>query len=75
MRSLLFFGLMATSLFCLTADAVAQRSAKKDADFVLASPAVGEEIPEVSVYLPDGSPFSTSQLRGHYTVLVFGCLT
>lgn len=38
-------------------------------------PAVGDPLPDVSVYDADGKPFETSQLRGHYSVLVFGCLT
>ena len=39
------------------------------------SPGIGESIPEVTVYTADGKKFSTSQLKGSYTVLVFGCLT
>lgn len=38
-------------------------------------PAVGSSLPEVSVYDETGRPFSTKQLRGKDTVLVFGCLT
>ena len=43
--------------------------------FKRASPGIGEPIPEVTVYTADGKEFSTSQLKGSYTVLVFGCLT
>jgi len=43
--------------------------------FKRASPGIGEPIPEVTVYTVDGKEFSTSQLKGSYTVLVFGCLT
>ena len=43
--------------------------------FKRASPGIGESIPEVTVYTADGKKFSTSQLKGSYTVLVFGCLT
>ena len=43
--------------------------------FQRASPGIGEPIPEVTVYTADGKEFSTSQLKGSYTVLVFGCLT
>ena len=39
------------------------------------APGVGDSMPDVQVYLPDGTPFSTSELKGNYTVLVFGCLT
>ena len=38
-------------------------------------PAVGTMVPEVSLFDENGQPFSTDQLRGKYTVLVFGCLT
>ena len=43
--------------------------------FNRSSPGIGESIPEVTVYTADGKKFSTSQLKGSYTVLVFGCLT
>jgi cytochrome oxidase Cu insertion factor (SCO1/SenC/PrrC family) len=39
------------------------------------APSIGEALPEVQLYLADGTPFSTSQLKGSYSVLVFGCLT
>jgi cytochrome oxidase Cu insertion factor (SCO1/SenC/PrrC family) len=47
----------------------------KDADFAKAKPAVGDTLPDLTVYSPDGKEVKTSELRGHYTVLVFGCLT
>jgi cytochrome oxidase Cu insertion factor (SCO1/SenC/PrrC family) len=59
----------------LPAQASAQRSKKKDQDFIKTAPVVGDSLPVVEVHTPDGKPFSTSELRGHYTVLVFGCLT
>lgn len=43
--------------------------------FSRSAPGIGESIPEVTVYTADGKKFSTSQLKGSYTVLVFGCLT
>jgi len=43
--------------------------------FQRSSPGIGDSIPEVTVYTADGKKFSTSQLKGSYTVLVFGCLT
>ena len=43
--------------------------------FQRSSPGIGEALPEVTVYTADGKKFSTSQLKGSYTVLVFGCLT
>ena len=39
------------------------------------APGIGDSLPVVKVYLADGTPFSTSQLKGSYSVLVFGCLT
>lgn len=38
-------------------------------------PAVGAALPEVTLRDDRGEEFSTAKLRGHYTVLVFGCLT
>ena len=38
-------------------------------------PEMGATLPDVSVYDEQGQKFSTSSLRGRYTVLVFGCLT
>lgn len=38
-------------------------------------PSGGDLLPSVRVYDEAGQPFSTDQLRGQYTVLVFGCLT
>ena len=38
-------------------------------------PKPGTMLPDVSVYDEQGKRFSTSSLRGSYTVLVFGCLT
>ena len=58
-----------------SAEAHAQRNLKKDAEFVTTSPAAGDPVPEVTVFTPDGREFNTSELRGHYTVLTFGCLT
>ena len=36
---------------------------------------VGMTLPDVSAYDADGNELRMSELRGHYTVLVFGCLT
>ena len=38
-------------------------------------PQVGSDLPVVQVNKENGQVFSTSQLKGSYTVLVFGCLT
>lgn len=53
----------------------AQRNPKKEQAFVRSHPAVGDALPDVEVLTPDGRPFRTKDLRGHYAVLTFGCLT
>jgi cytochrome oxidase Cu insertion factor (SCO1/SenC/PrrC family) len=68
----LLIGLLGAA--CLTAPARAQKE-QKEAEFLSGKPAVGDPLPDVAVYTPDGKPFSTASLRGHYTVLTFGCLT
>jgi len=56
--------------------ALAQKGKKlSDEEFVTARPAVGDVIPDVSVFDQSGKELKTSSLRGHYTVLTFGCLT
>ena len=74
MRSAL---LLAIPLLLATwpAEVRAQRNPKKDAEFLKARPAVGDPLPKLTVYTPDGKEFKTADLRGHYTVLTFGCLT
>lgn len=43
--------------------------------FVKEKPTLGDPLPDLTVYDPDGKEFKLSSLRGHYTVLTFGCLT
>ncbi len=38
-------------------------------------PEVGATLPDITLYDDGGKAFSTSSLRGQYSVLVFGCLT
>lgn len=38
-------------------------------------PGPGEAVPEVTVFDDSGREFSLRELRGEYSVLVFGCLT
>ena len=62
--------------FALAASAVAQsKKEQRDEDFLKDKPAIGDPLPEVTVYAPDGKEVSTASLRGQYTVLTFGCLT
>ena len=38
-------------------------------------PRVGDQLPAVTAWAADGREFSLTELRGDYSVLVFGCLT
>lgn len=61
----------------LSSPVQAQRQKQKvnEEDFVKEAPIVGDSLPDVTVYSPNGTEFKTADLRGHYTVLTFGCLT
>ena len=65
--SLTIAGLMVGSVFA--------QAGREDPEWLAQSPKVGEPFPDVTVYTPDGKEFQTSGLRGHYTVVAFGCLT
>ena len=52
-----------------------QRKKASEEDFVKEKPAVGDPFPDLVVYDPSGKEVKTSGLRGHYSVLTFGCLT
>lgn len=54
---------------------VSAQPSKEDPEFLKKSPTIGEALPDLTVYSADGKEFKTSSLRGHYTVLSFGCLT
>lgn len=69
--SVLLGGLQAAVLF--QEDAGARNRVIQQ--FLREAPEVGEPLPDVQIFDADGRPFSLSQLKGHYTVLVFGCLT
>ena len=58
----------------LASSAFAQRE-KKDEEFLKEKPVIGDKLPDLTVYTPDGKAYKTADLRGHYTVLTFGCLT
>ena len=72
--SLLAFAL---AFVALPADVHAQRGQgqEREEEFLKGKPAVGDPLAELNVYSPDGTEFKTADLRGHYTVLTFGCLT
>ena len=63
------------SLFLLLPAKAAGQGKKNEEDFVKEKPAVGDTMPDLTVYSPDGKEVKTSSLRGQYTVLTFGCLT
>ncbi len=52
-----------------------QRMQEREQEFLDEKPLINDPLPEVTIYAADGSRFKTSSLRGHYTVLTFGCLT
>jgi cytochrome oxidase Cu insertion factor (SCO1/SenC/PrrC family) len=54
--------------------AIAQQKGN-DEDFAKEKPAIGDTLPDVTVYSPDGKEVKTSSLRGQHVVLTFGCLT
>lgn len=59
----------------LVLGSVSAQPSKEDPEFLKKSPTIGESLPDLTVYSADGKEFKTSSLRGHYTVLSFGCLT
>lgn len=48
---------------------------EREQEFLASKPLLNDPLPDVTVYNADGSPFRTTALKGHYTVLTFGCLT
>jgi hypothetical protein len=68
------FSLAAGLLLTIAGTAGAQ-GFRDDPAWVKSKPAVGDALPDCTVYTPDGKEVKTSGLRGHYTVLAFGCLT
>jgi len=55
--------------------ALSQQRGRDEAAFVKERPALGDLLPDVTVYDVNGQAVKTSSLRGHYMVLTFGCLT
>jgi len=55
----------------------AQKSARGQlqSGFAAKAPPIGAELPDASGYTADGKPFNLRELKGKYTVIVFGCLT
>ena len=59
----------------LWAGPVCAQAGREDPEWVKQSPTIGDALPDLTVYTADGKELKTSSLRGHYTVLDFGCLT
>ncbi len=54
----------------------AQRpAARLQRTFERNAPAVGDPLPDVTLFDSKGRPVRLRSLKEHYTVLVFGCLT
>ena len=76
MRTLPLLGLALLAVAALPGQAPARQKEKKsDAEFLKEKPAVGDTLPDLTVYSPDGKEVRTSSLRGQHVVLTFGCLT
>ena len=80
------FGLVSATVLLLAATfasaqerrgAAEGRADRGDMDkrFEQAKPAVGEMLPDVAAYGEKGQELKLRDLRGQYTVIVFGCLT
>ena len=52
-----------------------ERKIADNAEFREVSPRIGESLPDLAGFDEQGNAFSLDQLKGHLTVLVFGCLT
>ena len=44
-------------------------------EFERNSPAVGERLPDITVFDANGDEFPLRSIKDHYSVVVFGCLT
>lgn len=67
--------ILSVTLVVMPTDVQAQKMQEREEDFLRSSPLIGDKLPDLTVYSPDGTPLQTSELHGHYTVLTFGCLT
>jgi cytochrome oxidase Cu insertion factor (SCO1/SenC/PrrC family) len=74
MRTLVL-ALSALAAAAAPAPAQGPKGEQREEDFVKGKPAVGDPVPDLTVYTPDGKEAKTADLRGRYVVLTFGCLT
>ena len=75
MRIVVTFLILSLAVVVVPTDAQAQKMQEREEDFLRSKPLMGDKLPDLTVYAPDGTPLQTSEMRGHYTVLTFGCLT
>jgi hypothetical protein len=68
------FWALGCAIFLAPCDARGQGK-KSEEDFVKEKPAIGDSLPDLTVYTPDGKEVKTSSLRGQHVVITFGCLT
>ncbi len=73
LKPLLMVGLVLT--FSPNLVLAQERMQEREQEFLRSKPKVNEVLPDVTVYDVAGREVKTSSLRGHYTVLTFGCLT
>jgi cytochrome oxidase Cu insertion factor (SCO1/SenC/PrrC family) len=67
--------LLSVLLLGFLAGPASAQGGKEDPEWVKQPPTIGDAMPDLTVYTADGKEFKTSSLRGHYTVIDFGCLT
>ena len=65
-----FFTITISALFTLPVCAQQRRD-----QFAKNLPAIGAPLPNVEIFDDRGQVLPTEQLKGNYTVLVFGCMT
>ncbi len=75
MRFVVPFLILSLTFVVVSTDVQAQKMQEREEDFLRSKPLIGDKLPDLTVYAPDGTPFQTGDLRGHFTVLTFGCLT
>lgn len=73
MKILVWLGLV--GLVMLAVPGARGQNPQSDEQFARSKPTIGDLLPDLKVYNPEGKEVATSSLRGHYTVLTFGCLT
>ncbi len=74
--TVLVSGLLAALGFASSAQAQLNPRQQAIRPFEAAGPAVGDPVPDLTVYDADGKELRLGELlQGHYTVIVLGCLT